>query len=177
MIKAIKGYEGLYEISDIGEVFSLNFKKLKGRKGQLKPFLSHAYKRVCLIKNGKRKQITIHRLVAMAFVENPENKKTVNHKNGITTDNRAENLEWMTLRENDSHRWDVLHRKPVYEGRTGALHPTSIAVIMTTRDGKISKRFGSIEEAARETGVHGSSIGRCMRGEYAFAGGYKWARV
>lgn len=177
MTKPIPGYEGLYEVTDTGEVFSLNFKKLNGRKGQLKPFMSHAYKRVCLIKNSVRKQFTIHRLVALTFVENPESKKTVNHKNGITTDNRADNLEWMTLRENDSHRWEVLKRVPIYTGKTGAKHPTSKAVGMIKRGDKVSKRFGSIEEAARQTGVNGSSIGRCIRGEYALAGGYKWVSL
>ena len=91
----VVGYEGIYEVSNMGNV--RNKKTLRVRK----PFISyHNYVRVPLRKNNKSKNFSIHRLVAEAFIPNPENKETVNHINGDKTDNRVENLEWCTYEEN-----------------------------------------------------------------------------
>jgi hypothetical protein len=93
--KSIKGYEGLYEVSNLGNV---------KRKGfELKKIDRNGYYRVCLQKNKKRNWRSINRLVAEAFIPNPENKPQVNHINAIKTDNRVENLEWTTGIENIRH--------------------------------------------------------------------------
>ena len=108
--KDVKGYEGLYQVSSYGRVKSLE--RLKLNKGKMvkieERFLTLAknykgYPITYLYKNGKRKTITVHRLVAMNFIENPKNKPQVNHKNGIKTDNTVENLEWVTNQENQIH--------------------------------------------------------------------------
>jgi hypothetical protein len=102
----IKGFEGLYQVSDLGNVKSLGNNKLRKEK-ILKQGLSHCgYKTVCLSKNNKCKTYTTHRLVAMSFILNNENKRTVNHRNGIKINNNAINLEWCTTSENTKHAYD-----------------------------------------------------------------------
>lgn len=90
----VKGYEGLYQISNLGRVKSLNYKKMKVEKIlSLKP-KKQGYARVNFSKNGIRKTFTVHRLVALAFIPKEKNKNLINHKNEIKNDNRVCNLEW-----------------------------------------------------------------------------------
>ena len=108
--KDIKGYEGRYQISNFGRVKSLIYPKEKimniynfrrdGEKGK-------GYWRVRLIKNSSYKYFFVHRLVAEAFIPNPNNYATVNHINGIKTDNRIDNLEWCSLKENIQKAWET----------------------------------------------------------------------
>ena len=98
--KAIPGYEGLYEVSDQGRVLSKRTNRF------LKPnIMTHGYVCVHLYSGGKQTRAvkTIHKLVAQAFVTNPHNCCEVNHKNFLRRDNRAENLEWVTRKENVAH--------------------------------------------------------------------------
>lgn len=101
--KDVIGYEGLYQISNFGNVKSLgNSFSRKERFLKLSP-QSKGYLTVVLQKNGKRKMMLVHRLVAEYFVSNLNDKLQVNHINGIKTNNRAENLEWVSHRENLDH--------------------------------------------------------------------------
>lgn len=106
--KDIKGYEGLYQVSNTGRVKSLDRIDIIGRKIKgfyISPKNDNDYQRLNLYKNGNRKTYSIHRLVAEAFIPNPENKLTVNHINHIRHDNRVDNLEWATYAEqNDKIR-------------------------------------------------------------------------
>ena len=99
--KDVEGYEGLYEVSSYGRVKSLNYNGCKGKVRILKQtFNDKGYLRVGLSKDGKTKTLKTHRLVAIAFIPNVENKPEIDHVNTMPTDNRVENLRWVTRIEN-----------------------------------------------------------------------------
>ena len=112
--KDIQGYEGCYKISNFGNVMALKreyysngSKRFTEEKILKKRNATDGYFNAALALNGKRKDIGIHRLVAMAFIANPENKLEVNHKDGIKTNNHVSNLEWSTRREQMKHAYDM----------------------------------------------------------------------
>ena len=113
--KPVQRYEGLYEVSNMGNVRSLDrtvpHKRLgeqKRRGKMLSPRLdSYGYPQVILSRNGCVQLFCVHRLVGEAFLSNPEDKPCINHLNGIKADNRAENLEFCTYSENLQHAYDT----------------------------------------------------------------------
>jgi len=112
--KDIEGYKGLYEVSKNGLVRSVRnniiLKISKNRDG---------YNKVTLCSEGHRKTICIHRVVCVAFIKNPLMKKTVNHKDGVKTNNSVDNLEWATSKENNQHAWDTgLIKKECHKGES-----------------------------------------------------------
>lgn len=96
--KTIPGYEDYYEVSNLGRVRRI-------KTGYILKPSGKEYLEVCLSKHNKQRYFYIHRLVATAFLPNPENKPEVNHINGKKGDNRVENLEWFTRQENIQHAW------------------------------------------------------------------------
>ena len=107
----VEGYEGLYMVSNQGRIMGTpkpnnfgHFLKLNTKKT--------GYVNVCLCKENKKSGFAVHRLVANAFLPNPDGKPEVNHINGDRSDNRIENLEWVTRSENEKHAYRVLGKKP-----------------------------------------------------------------
>lgn len=104
----IKGYEGLYEIDRQGNVYS-------ERTGLMKCYIDHGYVKIGLTKNHVRKNYYIHRLVAGAFIPNPNNLPEVNHIDGNKQNNSVNNLEWITSKENQKHAYREKLQVPKYK--------------------------------------------------------------
>lgn len=161
----IKDYEGLYQVSNMGRIKSLERKnKYKQNKEIImKNLFDGNYIFIRLSKNSKKKNCLVHRLVAEAFLEKDYKKEYVNHKNGIKTDNRVENLEWVTASENVIHAIkNKLKRLP------------NKKIIQIDENNKIIKYWDSIKEASETLCINRSNIGACCRNERERAGTYKW---
>lgn len=179
--KPVIGYEGLYEISNMGNVKGVRRSGCTGEP--LKAHIDHnGYVNFSLTKDCKRKQCKGHRLVAMAFIPNPENKRTVNHKNGNKQDNRVENLEWMTYSENHKHAYRTglkkvsdAQRKVASETgkRTCAINRLKKPVIMTDSTGS-EMRFESAHAGARFVNGNASPIIRCCKKKKPTYKGCAW---
>lgn len=113
--KDIPGYEGTYKINPDGQIISCIRKKSRFLKICVS---KNGYTKVELHNNCKGKWHSVHRLVATTFIPNPENKPQVNHINGIKTDNRVENLEWVTMSENIIHSFNIGTRKSHFTGKS-----------------------------------------------------------
>lgn len=161
--KPIKDFEG-YEVSNMGQVRSLNYERT-GKIKILKPSAQkNKYLRVNLSKNGKHYTKRVHRLVAETFIPNIENKPQVNHIDGNKGNNRVSNLEWATRSENMKHAYNTgLHELPNNKGKN---NPKSKKVICVTTN----EVFDYINEAERKYNVAHQDIGKCCRGKRKSAG-------
>lgn len=161
--KDVKGYEGLYQVSNQGIIKSLdrvvsNHQGSGIRKGKIMSVsMCKGYCRVILTREAKPFSPFVQRVVAGAFIPNPENKKEVNHINGIKTDNRVENLEWCTPSENVKHAYDSGLKKVI----KGKGHYRSMKVIDTI-SGKV---FDTATDAAKAFGIRQQTLSRQLRGD------------
>lgn len=171
--KDIEGFDGLYQVSTLGrvkrverEVMQFNHQLQKEipviySKRYLKAeVMGDGYRRVTLSKDNKQTRFPIHRLVAAAFLENPEGKPHVHHKNTVRHDNRLVNLEWVTPIENETYKW--ADKQPMIEA--------------ITPDGDVRTYYTQME-GARDLKIPRNGIQRCLSGEVNSYRGYTFRHI
>jgi hypothetical protein len=180
--KDIDGYEGLYQVSSGGRIRRMASSVLKSNGIYYnskcvirKPFItSVGYYMITLSKSGRINQYVVHRLIAAAFIPNPENKPQVNHKNLDKKDNRLDNLEWVTVSENAKHYVASGRFRPPCRGRFGSKHHLSKPIHKTDLKGNILESFDAVKTAARKLGTTSSNICSCLKGRNKTHLGFKW---
>jgi hypothetical protein len=176
--KDIEGYEGIYQVSNLGQVRSLDrYTEQVGLQGST----FERFRRGTIIKQTpnkrgylmvglydasvhKKRRLYVHRLVAFAFVPGYSEDKEVNHKDEVITNNHADNLEWITQRENLNYGTRGYR---VNKNR-------SVGVEQYDTEGHLIATFKSMNDAERETGIYRNSIKLCCQGKTKTAKGYRW---
>lgn len=175
--KDIKGYENLYQVSNYGNVRSLNHFRSTGKgqclqKGKiLKPGIQNVgYKFVVLSKNGKTKGFRVHRLVAQTFIENPNNYPCINHKDENKLNNNVDNLEWCTIGYNNVYGTKPIKYKKTIKKVLGK------KINQYDLDGNLINSFDCIMDAERFLNKKRAStpIWTCCKGKTKTAYGYRW---
>ena len=161
-MKCIPWYEGLYKATKCGKIVSVKF----GKERVLKPWLHKDwYHLVNLCKDWVRKMYSVHRLVAITYLDNPKNKEHINHINWVTHDNRVENLEWVTPKENIHHAIEIL-KKNLWVPKKEVEQYTKCWTYIDT--------YESIWEAYRVTWIHQANISYACNWKRNSAWGFNW---
>lgn len=161
----IPGYEGLYQASDLGKIKSLEkyvnnrYKDVYREERILKPSISKGgYKRVVLTKDGTKKYIAVHRLIAMTFIPNPDNFPQINHKDEDKQNNCVSNLEWCTCKYNTRYS-------------------KAKKIIQYDLEGNYIKEWDCIKQVEEELNIKSNNLGNCLKGRNKTAGGYIWRYI
>lgn len=170
--RAIESYEGLYEVSSLGRVRSIKKKHSypKDRSGILSPSKrAQGYERVILCKDGKIKAFSVHRLVAVAFLGKPKNKRlVVNHIDENPSNNEANNLEWVTPRQN------LEHSNVINKMIAAATKAKEKPVLMFDKKGEFICEFESATKAAKHIGSYQQLVSECCKNWSKSTKGYKF---
>ena len=173
----MKGYEGLYEVSNLGNVRSLDryVNHWQGgkclKRGKLLAFGHNkgGYNLVKLCDNGREQTHKVHRLVAQAFIPNPDNLPWVNHKDENPANNAADNLEWCTA------RYNALYGTAPTRRRDKLLNnKTQSKTVQMIRNGAVVATFDSVMQVERDLGYGHGNISKCCNGKLPHAYGYEW---
>lgn len=183
----INGYGDVYYVSNYGRVKTIQKERISGRGGMMKykeRILRYGFRSgylgVTLCYEGRTKTISVHRLVANAFIPNPEEKPEIDHINTKRHDNRVCNLRWATKKENANNPITIENKRdnyvPPMKGVFGKDNPLSIPIVcISTIDGTIVK-YDSISDAHRESGLSLNGIARCVRGERKTYHCFRWVK-
>jgi len=191
--KDVPGYNGLYQVSNLGIIKSLP------RNGTIGGILAgsvskQGYKKVLLYSKNTRKDWRVNRIVALAFIPNPNNLKQVNHKDENKLNNHVGNLEWCSAKYNVNYgtlpqrkselrkrfRYTLISKKKMSESqkgiaKRGELSPYSKRVYQYEKNGNFIKEWGSLSDIERELGYPHGNIGKVTRGDIKFAYGFLWS--
>lgn len=168
--KKIAGYES-YEVSSSGRVISHNYLGA-GITKELVPSKCRGYLQVNLFKNGKQKCKRIHRLVAEAFIPNPNGFKEVNHIDGNKENNCVSNLEWCTRAQNLAHEHSTSLGNNAKAGLINCSIKKRRPIIAVNLESGEATEYVSIQEAGRQMGIQASNICACLRGRAKSYKGY-----
>lgn len=181
MSKEIKGFEGLYTIDESGNVFSIRKKKY------ISPFYNkNGYMMISLVKDKKKSNMTIHRLLAEAFIDNKEKFPCINHIDGNKLNNNLSNLEWCTQSHNMKEAYKLGLLNTWCGKKFGKDHPnykfrgkwkTQKEIVQLDKKGDLIKKFNSATEVERNLGYSCAHISECCRGLRKSAYGYIWKYV
>ena len=162
--KYVVDYEGLYKVSNKGRIFSILTNKI------LNPTLDEkGYYRVGLMKNGKRKNARVHRLVAIAFIPNPYNKPCINHIDEIKTNNIIENLEWCTVKENN------IHGSKLERNAKSNREREHLLIGQFDKDNNLIKIYNGLREVS-DAGFNSGNVSSCCTGRkyHTYHKGFIW---
>lgn len=187
--KDVVGYEGLYEVSDLGRVKSLFQIVMWGQHHNIERVMpekilalqidqSTGYYSVMLTKDKRHTRCSAHRLVAIAFLPNPLGLPEVNHIDTVRTNCLLTNLEWVSRPQNHIHAYKMGHREMVRNNMADyARANKSKAVTQLDLSGNVIEVFQSQNDAVRKTGTHQAAISKCIKRKYKTAGGFIWKRA
>lgn len=168
----IEGFDG-YQVSNMGRVKNLNYNRTGEERVLQATDNGQKYLVLSLCKDGKKYNKRVHRLVAEAFLPNPDNKPEIDHINTDRRDNRVENLRWCTNKENINNPLTIrklsINAKKCEFGKS-----RSISVEQYSKDGLLLETYPSAAEAERQTGINHTSITACCRNQQGSAGSYLW---
>lgn len=177
----IIGYDGFYMISNFGRIWSV-------KTGIKKTYTKEGGYEVAGLSKNAISYFLVHRLVALHFIPNPDNKPEINHKDTVKTNNHYSNLEWVTRKENQVHaaKNNRFPGTQINKGKFGKLNALSKAVKQLTLTGEVVNVYESSRLAAKATGFTFQSICRAIKGfstrngkkeKFTTLGGFKWEHV